>query len=533
MTTFKKLNFIFFISLIPISCNYHPKEKIIYSDDSYKVTLTEVSDGERIAYAKNDSVLVLADSTSRTIQSLSGKPVFTSPSALLNVLYRVAVNDLHDLYRNEGGYFVAGESPNFNRKLIFTRDISYSSFLGLAYLMPKEVIEHLRITRKYRLRLGFLHSQGHEIPIKGVPNRLDDIEMQEFIGKYGTNEFARRTDDINWFIGWYQCWLVERNDNLLEEMIDMYYKCDSAFYRYFYNPEKGLYQGQASFIDIGRSGYPNLTEQESIKIYALSTNALYKYVFDLLSNACIYLGRNEEANTFQQKSKKLKKSIEKNFWHPDGFWAYFMHSNGNLEPRRELLSSAFIPLFNIGNKNNHCVNFKNYPRKYYGSILMAPPFERRGSHNDAVWPFADSFFDLARYNKCENKMKVLRQSLGSLAYHAFEGSFHEFLNFGDGKFRGSPAYIWSNAAYINTLTRMLMGIELNVDNTISVNPCIPEELDGGISWKNIQIGDMQLDIIINGTGQTIHSAKWDNNKMKKIVIPIKSGKHILKIEMAD
>ena len=61
--------------------------------------------------------------------------------------------------------------------------------------------------------------------------------------------------------------------------------------------------------------------------------------------------------------------------------------------------------------------------------------------------FSGELFDLARYNKCENKMKVLRQSLGSLAYHAFEGSFHEFLNFGDGKFRGSPAYIWSNAAY--------------------------------------------------------------------------------------
>lgn len=511
-------------------------EKILYEVGDLGIYADSITEGTFHAFAADDHQLFINDSLARSIDD-PGIPALKTGSSLINFLFHMACHDLHRLYREEG-YFVAGLNNHFNTWLIYTRDISYSSYLGLAYLMPDEVINHLRYTRKLRMNVGFRHSRGHEIPLPSVPNQLVDLPEGEFKKMFGSNSVSRRTDDIVWVPGWYQCWLVLRDDRLLTEMVETFEAFDSAFYRHYYDPADGLYSGQASFIDIGGSGYPEeLRKQRQMctVIKSLSTNALYYGAFRHLQEACRILGMEERSEDFGQRADELGENIRTRFYQPDGYYAYFIHPDGRLEPRVEQLGSSFMTLFGIVPHEDSCRNLEilERNRNRYGAQVIYPFYDNSSVyHNNSVWPFANMIFDRARAACGQTgRDTIFYQALASLARHAFKGSFHELTRYHDGEIRGSPVYIWSNAAFISFITDLLLGITIDEEG-LTIDPFIPREL-AGLSLDNFRIGDMVLHIDIEGHGDSVRKIFLNNERHRKPVIEIGAGAYNLRVVMGS
>jgi len=121
----------------------------------------------------------------------------TNSTPLIERLWRIALSDVE---RNivelpDGAYFDSGASFSH---IVFTRDIAYSGVLGLNRLFPDIMLLSLRHTRKLRLELGYLLSRGHELQGFGIDYEVEDIPYPEFLKKYGTNCYTRRTDDVVW-----------------------------------------------------------------------------------------------------------------------------------------------------------------------------------------------------------------------------------------------------------------------------------------------------------------------------------------------
>ena len=200
-----------------------------------------------------------------------------------------------------------------------------------------------------------------------------------------------------------QCWLVMQQNHLLEEMVETFEVFDSVFYRHYYDPASGLYAGQASFIDIGGSGYPEELRQQRQQctvIKSLSTNSLYYGALRKLELACSILGLNEKEKAFNERANRLQAKIRSSFYHPDGYYAYFIHPDGHLESRVEQLGSSFISLFGIvpPEESYRNISILNNNRNQYGAQVIHPFYSNPSVyHNNAIWPFADMIFNKARF----------------------------------------------------------------------------------------------------------------------------------------
>jgi hypothetical protein len=402
--------------------------------------------------------------------------------------------------------------------------------------MPEEVIDHLKMTRKLRLSVGFKHSRGHEIPIVTLDNQLIDIPEHEFVKRYGTNSISRRTDDIVWVLGWYSCWLVLRDDQLLREMVDTYEVFDSVLYCHLYDPSDGLYHGQAAFLDIGRTGYPEKlmrNRQLCTVIKSLSTNSLYHSAFRRLATACSILGLREKEEEFEKQAAAIKKSIRTSFYHPDGYYAYFIHPDGRLEPGMEQLGSAFSYLSGIVSEEESFRNLRDDHRNQYGAPVFYPFYHyTTGGHNNAIWPFADMIFNKARFtNELLNRDTVFFQSLASLSRHALKGSFHEYVRYSTGEVMGSPQYIWSNAAFISFVTDLLLGLAID-ERGLTINPFVPEAF-ADLSLDNFRVGSMVLDIKVDGHGDSVRKLFINNVRYREPVIEIKPGEYTVRVVMRN
>ena len=59
----------------------------------------------------------------------------------------------------------------------------------------RKSLEH---TRRVRLKLGFTVSRAHKVDGIEVDWAVEDISEEEFLAKYRTNSYTRRTDDVVW-----------------------------------------------------------------------------------------------------------------------------------------------------------------------------------------------------------------------------------------------------------------------------------------------------------------------------------------------
>lgn len=377
---------------------------------------------------------------------------------LMERLWNIA---LADIERNivetaEGRYFGAGSAYGVK---VFTRDICYSGILGLNALYPDIMLDSIRFTRRLRSRLKFRVSRGYRVEGIAAPWVEEEITEPEYSDQYGTNSYTRRTDDVVWL--WCSGELLKQWDT--PELWTWFFNTGRAFvpefYQPFFDPDDGLYRGQASFIDIHFShhkatGYPrDWTIGDCVRVKSLSTNCLYVLGFQALAEAAVRLNQEADSRLWRARCEQLKAAIRKQLRRADGTFAYFKDKDGVLQERREALGSALAVLSGVATGAEARAALKDYPVTDGGVPLFHPFFpETDWYHNNSSWPFVDTFFLKALEiadgvdRTAQNAALLARTCVGNR-------SFHEVTDYRTREVKGSGGQLWTAASFVDTCRR--------------------------------------------------------------------------------
>lgn len=435
--------------LLISSCSQNQDlKKFNYKSDLLSIDETGVSDSLR---------RLTIDSLSARQPAIQTKLKNATP--FTQKLWQVALSDVESniVETPNGRYFGAGKEFGV---MIYTRDICYSGILGVSQFYPELVLSSLKVTRDVRLKLGFKVPENYIIPELNVNWEKEDLTEGEFMKKYHTNNYIRRTDDVVWL--WAAADLFERHP----EMADWDWvheagnNCFNLLYNPFFDEGDGLFRGQSSFIDIHydnnakATGYPQDWKiTDCVMIKALSTNCLYYKGLLTMATCCEKTGKTDEAKIWTERAENLKSSIVKNLSFGDGTFSYFKHTDGHLESRREALGTALAVLSGIveGEAAKKCM--ANYEVTWSGVPLLKPFYPWKGFyHNNTSWPYVDTFFLWAKEKTEQKDYTSLNAAL--LARTCVKtGSFHEVVNWTTKEPYGSGSQLWSAAGFINVCLR--------------------------------------------------------------------------------
>ena len=508
------------------------EENVVYKNEAYTLYPDSLVEGERSARTVIRGVwLSLKNANGELVRPYprGTYPQLASHLPMMNILHTVAINDF-EVNNVDNDHFRV--SPDFHYDMFFTRDIAFSSYLGANFLFPSMIKRRLKRCRELRRKVGFITARNHEVPIPQVQEKevVEDMTNLEFFAKYRTHAYARRTDDVCWVLGYWEAMKLVREVGELEWFTSEFEYFDKHFYEPFRDPADGLYRGQSSFIDVAGTGYPDsFNIQHSVMIKALSTNCLYYKAFTIMEDAYILQGDIEQAKRMQQRAAAIKQSIRRHFLHPGGYYAYFIHEDGELEARREQLGMAFLVLFDILEPGEYHLAVGNYPKNNFGSPLFWPFYPgEKVYHNNSIWPFANTLFDWAKL-KAQPGKDVLLPAFGSLARHALQGNFNEVMDYETGGRRELHArqYTWSAAAYMGLIYRMILGLEIEMseEGTLSMNPVFPEALGDHLSLKGLVVRGTTFDIELVGSGSHVVSVMMNGQPMDRPSFPLDGGHH--------
>lgn len=508
----------------------------LHETAAYKLYADRIEEGDAVAHAyRKREWLGVKNARGEMVRPFLRQPMakLETEVPMLNSLYHIALADFE--MNKVGNHFRV--SPDFHYDMFFTRDIAYSSLLGANYAFADHIKSHLRECRKLRREVGFTTAEGQEIPIASVREieMVEPLDNLEFFQKYRTHPYSRRTDDICWVLGYWEAMKVDKSPGELEWLVEEFTYFDETFYHHFLDTEDGLYHGQASFIDVGGTGYPeHFSLGDCILVKALSTNAAYYGAFRIIEEAFRLLGNEEAADEMAARAEALGAAIRKEFLLDEGHYAYFKHMDGSLEPRREQLGSAFLVWFDILEKEAFGQAVGNYPGNAYGEPLLLPflPGERV-YHNNSIWPFANTLFNYAEF-KHDGSDATLMKTFGHLSRHALQGNFAEILDYetGGGQVKHARSYTWSAAAFMSLVYRFIFGLEVEDFATLHVHPHVPEALGKQMELKALVVQGTTIDIHLKGTGKHVQRVLLNGEPVDTSSVPLDGGQHSLQLYLS-
>ena len=430
----------------------------------------------------NDSLLADANDTLHLgelpLYKSAAKYRISNANPLTQRLFDIALDDINRNWVTDDGvsYFGAGKSFG---SMLYTRDIALSGVLGLNLLYPESVLASLKKTRSIRRSLMFkIPSEEQSMTsVLEAPFEVLKVSSSDYKTAYKTNSILRRTDDVVWL--WCAGDLAEKYPEL--NVNQWIYEEGNFFfdniYKYFYDAQDRLYRGQSCFVDVG-SGYPKEWNEwpmaaECIMLKASSTNALYYKGMLVMAGACRGLGKIDEASSWEMRAADLKAAFLNTFLRQDGTIDYYKDRRGHMADRQHVLSTAFPVLFGMIEKESLKRVFANYPVFSTGLPLIWPFFDDgKFYHNNSSWPFADTFFLMAKekalgVNLTSLNAFILARTCGQgyskkaenpwgdyeLIKKEVDYSFKELTHFASKKPVGSFHTLWTASAYVNVCNR--------------------------------------------------------------------------------
>lgn len=377
-------------------------------------------------------------------------------------------------------YFGAGREFG---PTVFTRDLSLSGVLSLNALYPEIMWQSLRYDRELRDQVGWKVTLGSSAAVTTpLPFEETPLDYDAFVATYHTGEFSRRTDDVVWLwaaIDWLQRHGRSRSD--WEWAYATGTRNVSDYYEPFFDPDDGLYRGQACFVDIMMCGYPSQSQPEhpgdatdfqvhhvdrtddparwkfgrfptslrrSILGKAASTNALYILGFDALARMAAHLNRTEESDSWQNRADALRAAIRREFLRPDRAIRYHKECDGSWNDRQHALGTALCVLADVVTGSEAQQALSRLPVQWGGFPLFDPFYTDNPHiyHNRSTWPFVDGFVCRAMHHVGMEGSVTLWRALCGRCCRDKRG-FRELCDAQSGEPLGSSHQLWSAAAY--------------------------------------------------------------------------------------
>lgn len=440
-------------------------------------------------------------------QDISKKATYTSEQPIVDALYNLSLEEARLAIEPDSTFRTGAKWAG-----VWTRDISYSIVLAFAYLEPE--VAKISLMRK--------------------------VKRDRIIQDTGSGgAWPVSSDRTTWALAAWEVYKATGDTEWLKKAFTIIKNSTSDDYLNLYNEKTGMYSGESSFLDWREQTYPKWMSNKDIYISQnLGTNAVHYQTHVILAKMARILG--QPAGGFDQIALGIKKGVNDHLWMQDkGYYAQYLYGRNydTQSQRYEALGEALTILFDIADESRAKSIVSKSPMTEFGAtciypqVLGIPPY-----HNNAIWPFVQSYWNLAAA-KAGNE-KVLEHGLASI-YRAAALFLTNYENMvaDTGDFMGteinSDRMLWSMAGNLAMVHRVFMGMKFEISE-LTFAPVIPKVYGGKRSLNGFNYQNTTLDITVDGFGNKIEYFELDGVKTDKHSIPNSmAGKHTIYIKMAN
>ncbi|MBO2012243.1 MGH1-like glycoside hydrolase domain-containing protein, partial [Hymenobacter negativus] len=272
----------------------------------------------------------------------------------------------------------------------------------------------------------------------------------------------------------------------------------------------------------------------------LGTNAVHYQANIVLAQMAIKLGQPGVAAQHKRQAEVIKFGINQHLWQADkGYYGQYLYGRTHLvlSPRAEALGEALCVLFGIAEGERAQQVVSKTPTTPYGisciypQIPGLPPY-----HNDAVWPFVQSFWALAAA-KVGNE-PALTEGLAAIYRPAalFLTNKENFVA-RNGDFAGtqinSSNMLWSLSGSLSLVYKVLFGMQYQGDLLV-FRPFVPQAFQGRRKLMGFRYRRAVLDVTMEGFGNVIQSITLDDKPLPDAAIPAGlTGRHTVSIALKN
>ncbi|WP_290797484.1 MGH1-like glycoside hydrolase domain-containing protein [Flavihumibacter sp. UBA7668] len=443
-------------------------------------------------------------------KDISGYPTLQSDFLLSDALYNMALEEMVNAIEPDTTLRTGKEWAG-----VWTRDVSYSILLSMAYMQPEAARNSL--LRKVNAKKKIIQDTGTG------------------------GAWPVSSDRLIWAVAAWEIYLVEGDLKWLEQAYEIISNSLQDDYVTIYDPVSGMVKGESSFLDWREQSYPAWMQPADIfESRSLSTNAVHYRANSIASRMAGILNQEAQAEQFSKRAESIKNAVNQYLWIPGKkYYAQYLYGRGDQlrSPRADALGEALCVLFDLATPDQQREIVSNTPVTSFGipciypDIPGIPPY-----HNNAVWPFVQSFWLMAA-SKVNNEPAVLESIAAIYRPAALFLTNKENLVAENGDFKGtqinSSNMLWSLSGQIGMVHKVLFGMQFTEEGLL-FRPFIPEALMGKRVLKNFQYRGAVLDIEVNGHGNRVVSVTMNGVKSDSAFINKElTGHYSIKIELGD
>lgn len=478
----------------------------------YKIPELEMKDDDKDGiYEAIVNLNPSAIPTWKLSKDISAFPQYKSSFPISNAIYNMSLEEMMFAVEKDSTFRTGIDWPG-----VWTRDISYSIILSMAYLQPKVAMYSL---------LKKVNKNGRIIQDTGTGGSYP-ISTDRMIWVTAAWEIYKATGDKEWLKKIYPIIKNSVDDDLLNVR----------------DGETNLFRGESSFLDWGRSQtYPNW--MQPLDIYTsetLGTNAVHYNANKVLVEMATELSNKRDSIRYSSIVNKTKKAINNLLWLKDkGYYGQYLYGRNymTLSPKAEALGEALCVYFGIADAEQAKTVVANTPVNTYGIPCIYPQIpDKFAYHNNAVWPFVQSYWTLASA-KAGNAKSVLESISAIYRPAAMFLTNKENFVADNGDFAGtainSSNMLWSLSGNLSLVYRVFFGMEFKA-NSLLFNPFVPKVFADSRSITNFKYRNSILDIKMSGFGNQISSFTLDGITVTSNEIPANLvGKHTINIVLTS
>src|SRR5665647_854105 len=439
-------------------------------------------------------------------KDITAAPQYHSEYLISDVIYKMALEEMEKAIEPDSTFRTGKEWAG-----VWTRDISYSIILSMAYLQPK--VAQYSLLRKVNSKKKIIQDTG--------TGGAYPISTDRMIWATAAWEVYKATGDKEWL---QQAYGIVKNS--IEDDLQN-----------AYDHVTGMVRGESSFLDWREETYPRWMQPADIyESECLGTNAVHYQANRVLSEMAKVLNENEVAKQHEAIAQKIKAGINKYLWIPaKGYYGQYLYGRNfkMVSPKSEALGEALCVIFGIADEKRAAQIIASVPVTTYGisciypQIPNIPPY-----HNNAVWPFVQSYWAQAAA-KSGNEKSVIESIADIYRPAALFLTNKENFVADNGDYAGtqinSSNMLWSLSGNISLFHKIIFGIQFQPDKLV-FHPFIPKPFSGKHSLTNFKYRDAILNIEIDGYGNKISQFILDGKLQTNAAFPANlSGNHSIKM----
>lgn len=455
-----------------------------------------------------------ADGRARWVRTrdLSAFPELHAPEPLLDALYRLSLEELTQLVREDGALSAGAKWPG-----VWTRDVALSSLLSLAIVVPDAV------------RISLL---------KKVDARGRIIQDTGTGGSWPVS-----TDRMTWALAAWEVYAVTGDRDWLRTAYEIIKRSAIADAHAALDATSGLYRGESSFLDWREQSYPRWMQPVDIfQSQALGTNAVHHGAYRVLHSMGLALGAPAaEVNEWQLRAAGIRMGLVRDFWMPAlNRHAQFTYGRVSLaqSPRYEALGEALAVLTQAVTRERGAGAMASAPRMAFGTPTLWPfitgePFY----HNATIWPFVTAFDTWAAADV--GAMDAVERGLASTTRGtALFLTNKENLVAETGHFEGtalnSDRQLWSVAGTLAMHYRVLFGMRFDAER-LRFTPMVPEAYAGMRELRSVKYRGATLTIRLSGWGEcATPTMTLDGVSVPQAEVPATlTGEHVVGLTLGE